>query len=263
MNEKLIFEGKKYSKKELANKFGIKYGTFITKLSRGWTLEEIKNGYRQNGCSIEIDGIIYKTKKEACDKLNLNYRQLNNKINNKQCGIEIDGIIYKTKKEACDKLNLNYRQLNNKINNKQVNDKIQYTINGNTFYSKKEIADFYHINYHSFLNKLSLGWTIYQIVGVESPPNKIDLNEINLEELSSINNIDKNIIISRLKKGYTLEKAIKPIDKQKSSIICDNKLFYSITEMAKFYNVPVKLIYNRLSIGWTPEEAVEIKKRKR
>lgn len=267
-NDFLEYKGKKYSKKELANLFGIKYGTFIAKLSRGWTLEEIENGYRNNSYTIEINGIKYKSKKDACDKLGISYRQLNNKLNNINTKynkkITINGITYKSKKEAKEKLNCSTYTLNKLINNQISNvEKVKYIIDNKEFSSKKDIAKHYNINYDTFLNKLNLGWTIEQVIGLENPPEKIDINKINIDKLSKENNIDKETIIKKLKKGYVLEKAIMPFNNKNIKITCNGSKFNSIAEMAKYYKKPVKLIYNRLNIGWTPEEAVELIKRKK
>lgn len=263
MNNLMEFNGKKYSKKELANLFNIKYGTFIARLERGWSLDEIANGYRENSYGVEIDGVKYKSKREACDKLNISYRQLNNKLNNIKTNynikITIDGVTYNSKKEAKEKLQCSSYKLNKLINNQTSNlNKSKYKINNKEFNSKKEIAEYYNINYTTFLNKINLGWTIEQIIGIENPPEKVDINNINIDELAKENNIDKDIIIKKIKKGYTLEKAVKPFNNKSVKVICDDKIFNSIAEMAKFYNKPVKLVYNRLNIGWSPEQAVEL-----
>ena len=124
MNDKILYKGKEYTKKELACKFQIKYGTFISKLARGWTLEEIEsNCHSSKGHGIEINGIKYSSKKEACDKLNLTYRELNRLINNKSKrdnSIEINGTKYVSKREAKQKLNCSSYTLNKLINNETL-----------------------------------------------------------------------------------------------------------------------------------------------
>ena len=51
---------------------------------QGWTLEEIENNcHLSKGYGIEINGVKYSSKKQACDELNLTYRELNRLINNK------------------------------------------------------------------------------------------------------------------------------------------------------------------------------------
>lgn len=269
MNEKIVWNGKQYTKKELAEKFNVKYGTFIAKLSRGWTLEEIKNNYRQDGYGIDIDGVHYKSKKEACEKLNLSYRQLNNVINNIKTsnGVTIDGIHYKSKKEACQKLDISIYTLNKIINNKasysddnKLNNK-KIIIDGKEFNSKKEVANFYNINYNSFLNKITMGWSIEQIIGIDQPPEKVSLSEEEINKLSKQYNIDKDILIKKIKKGYTLDKILNNSKNKNNKINCNGIDFNSIAEMCRYYNKPVKLVYNRLNIGWTLEQAVDIEER--
>ena len=268
MNDKILYKGKEYTKKELACKFQIKYGTFIAKLARGWTLEEIEsNCHSSKGYGIEINGIKYSSKKEACDKLNLTYRELNRLINNKSKrdnSIEINGTKYVSKREAKQKLNCSSYTLNKLINNEieitEIKEK-KYIIDNKEFNTKKEIAEYYHKNYNSFLNKLNLGWTIEQIVGLEKEPEKININNIDLDKLSKENNISKDIIVKKIKRGYTLEKALQPLKNINNIIVCNGIQFNSKAELADYYNKPRELIYNRLNIGWSPEEAVELKKR--
>ena len=266
MNDKILYKGKEYTKKELACKFQIKYGTFIVKLTRGWTLEEIENNcHLSKGYGIEINGVKYSSKKQACDELNLTYRELNRLINNKpkrDNSIEINGIKYSSKREAKEKLKCSSYTLN-KLINQEITEirKELYIIDNKEFTTKKEIANYYNKNYGSFLNKLKLGWTIEQIVGLEKEPEKININDIDLDKLSKENNISKDIIIKKIKRGYTLEKALQPLKNINNIIVCNGIQFNSKAELADYYNKSRELIYNRLNIGWSPEEAVELKKR--
>lgn len=264
MADKLIYNGKEYTKKELANLFGMKYNTFIKKLMRGWTLEEIETGCHNDGYGIIIDNVPYKSKKEACKLLGKSYQEIDRLINNIELkqSVIINGIKYKSKTDASKKLQVSTHIINKilegEIDIEDIQPNFEYKIDDKTFYSKKEIAEYYHKNYSSFLNKINLGWTIEQICGLQSPPPKINIKELNLSQLSKQSGIPKDIIITKLKRGYTLEKSLMPLKTNHITIKCQDKSFNSVAEMSKFYNKPIPLIYNRLNIGWTPEEAVEL-----
>lgn len=83
------------------------------------------------------------------------------------------------------------------------------------------------------------------------------INYKHISELAKELNLDYKLIIGRIHRGWSLEKAIEtPINKNKKIIKHKNKE-YSIKELSNKTNLSYKCIQNRLSQGWSIEKILE------
>ena len=73
--------------------------------------------------------------------------------------------------------------------------------------------------------------------------------------------------MNRLHKGWTLEEAFELVKRdgvKGTEITVEGKTFISIAEAARYYNLNVYMVSQRLNIlGWSIEEAFELVPRKR
>jgi transcriptional regulator with XRE-family HTH domain len=124
--------------------------------------------------------------------------------------------------------------------------------------------------------RIKAGWRIEQVFEIEPPPERKPTVQRELivqgKVFSSVKQAAEEFKIpianvrARLALGWTAEEALelterikerKPRDYDKK-ILCEGREFPSIGKFAEAYRLPYKLVYKRLRLGWSPEQAVEL-----
>jgi len=159
------FRGKNYnSKYEIALEYGQDPSLFYNRLNRGWTMDEILNGVRDERV-IEFNGKTYRSKNAAAKDNHMSIGKFNRIYNSgkRTSEICIDGVYYNTKSEAMKKLKITRTQLSqileeqedNKheeigriiIFDKKLNKKI-------SFINERSLCNYYNFNFNEFLELL-------------------------------------------------------------------------------------------------------------
>jgi len=149
------------------------------------------------------------------------------------------------------------------------------TIAGILYSTMKEAADAYDINEFNLRRRLSKGWTAEETVGLVDRPrtskrNKaVKINDIvypSQEEACRTFGVSSAMVISRIKRGWTIEEAygvIKRLPKQNRPITVDGLSFNSVKEAAQYFRVRSDATLARIKRGWSPEEAFGVRRRQR
>ena len=182
---------------------------------------------------------------------------------------------FKSRKEACEYYNLNYKKVSNRLKQGwsieeafelvERNNKCKpVIINGELFISLAEACRCYNIDYGLVRTRINLGWSLQKIFNnLGKSSNAIPVT-VKGKHFNSINEACEyydayyNIVSSRLKKGWFLEEAIFTpilIELKGNNIVIDGKEFISIAQACRYYDISCNKVYNRLADGWSIEEA--------
>lgn len=138
----------------------------------------------------------------------------------------------------------------------------------------KEAEKIYQIKQEVIAKRLRSGWTNRQAVGLDAPrrPGAKTLN-INDEAFESIShaarsfNLDKHLLSSRLKAGWTPEQAVGISPSgihghgMPKELIVNGIKFESIKDAAKAHGLSYSKVKQRLRYGWPTDQALELEPR--
>ena len=144
-----------------------------------------------------------------------------------------------------------------------------------TFPNLRAAARSHGINEGTVRSRLALGWTVEQAFGLETAPNlrakqkgvqvEIDGHQYdNLGQLAASMGISNGKIGRRLRAGWTLKQAIdrepppQPQEVEGTEIVIQGKNYISIAEAARALGIDYNLARNRISLGWSPEQATDL-----
>ena len=150
-----------------------------------------------------------------------------------------------------------------------------FILNGVAYPSMTEVANAYDLSIQKLSRRLKSGWSLSQAVELEPPPPREknpasksvstkDGDFPSMKAAATYYGVNVANVRARLKLGWSIEEALeiclrqevtKPKDSWKE-IQCENQLFRSIGKFAEYYNLKYRLVYKRLRLGWTPEQAV-------
>ena len=199
---------------------------------------------------ITIEGKTFNSVTEAAKYYNLNCSTVYNRLNRGGWSIE----------EAFELVDIE----DSKKKAKEI------TVEGKTFDSIAEAAKYYNLAPGTVNTRLNKGWSIEEAFGLVERKNEsfkpITVNGRTFESIAEAcryYNLKDNTVCARLKKGYSIDEAFKPLNKKvmRKEITLEGKTFKSIREAAKYYNMAEDLISTRLRHGWSIEEAFELKYR--
>ena len=138
-----------YSYKELCKLYKINYSTFMSRIYRGWNLQDAVYGrIPKNWKPIRFKNITFKSNKEMCEYFNVPYSSFKDKI--KQGYSIINAMEDLTK-------NLNYH-------NKQCERTITVIYQGNIYSNMKIFCDEFNINYKAFQQRHRRGHSLDECI---------------------------------------------------------------------------------------------------
>ena len=148
------------------------------------------------------------------------------------------------------------------------------TVQNRYFKTLTSASLFYNLTIAKVSRRLKAGWSIDQTFDLEPPP----IREPSCKKTITVDNItypsiqaaadhfglSRHLVGARLKLGWNLKevfgiierKTIKTPMKHYRAIECYGTSFTSIGKLAKHYELPYKLVYKRLRLNWSPEQAV-------
>lgn len=152
------------------------------------------------------------------------------------------------------------------------------TIDGKTFDSLTEACRYYNVeNHYSIIRyRLRNGFTPEEAFGTKGFKNtgkkgvKIILEGktfISRTEACKYYGLNRDKVKMRLRRGWSLEEAFELADrntyrKTAHEIELNGKKFKSKAAACRYYNLDRQLVYSRLNLGWSLEEAYGLKNRK-
>lgn len=152
--------------------------------------------------------------------------------------------------------------------------KKRVTVEGTDYPNVRAAAEVYGLAHGNVTRRLLHGWTIEQAFELEPPPQRKAPNATKLvTEKGVFNSIRdaanaygllESTLSKRLRLGWSDKQAVgdeqPPIKRtgRGKRIICENKIYPSINELADAYGVNRVRTRKRLLGGWTPEEAVDV-----
>lgn len=158
-----------------------------------------------------------------------------------------------------------------------------YEVDGKKYYGMQALADAYGASAHNLRWRILRSpepWTIKQALGLEAPPpfdplrnfNKVTVNGKSFKSCAAAARkygIDIKKFRHRLWKGWSPEEALeiqpreKPFtDPQAKQITVQGKTFRSIRKAAEHYGINCYSVYQRITYGWTVEQALQLEPRK-
>jgi len=152
----------------------------------------------------------------------------------------------------------------------------QISIEGKKYASLTAAACAYGLSIGNVSRRLKSGWSIEQAFDLSPPPERkpttnrkvsvLDQNFDSIKEAAKHYGISIATLRGRLSIGWTLEEALELVERtaeRKPSshyreIDCAGLTFTSIGKLAEHYGLPYKLVYKRIRLNWSPEQAVEL-----
>ena len=150
--------------------------------------------------------------------------------------------------------------------------------NGEEYASLKDLADAFGFPKEKVTRRISeWGWTPEQAVELESRPKRKGHNARRIitakgifesvREASAFFGIEEGTLASRLRKGWSDDEACELVTRRivkkqhpaAKTIECQGEKYSSIGELADAYGLAYRLVYKRLRLNWTPEQAVGLK----
>lgn len=150
----------------------------------------------------------------------------------------------------------------------------QITIKGKKYSSLTEAASAYGLSIGKVSRRLKSGWSLEQAFNLSLPPERKPTTNRKVTVLGktfdSIKEAAKHYGISidklrgRLAIGWSLEEALELVERSHErkplshyrEIECAGIKFTSIGKLAEHYGLPYKLVYKRIRLNWSPEQAV-------
>lgn len=149
------------------------------------------------------------------------------------------------------------------------------TVRGKRYESLSQACAYYHLNSQNVRQRLKKGWSVEEAFELVKRKRNVNGKEITVnsrtfettKEACKYFNLNYNAVMNRLHKGWTLEEAFELVKRdgvKGTEITVEGKTFISIAEAARYYNLNVYMVSQRLNIlGWSIEEAFELVPRKR
>lgn len=147
------------------------------------------------------------------------------------------------------------------------------TVNGITFPSLRQAAEHYGQHYGNAVRRVRAGWTPGEALGLMPHKRKM-LHQgkqlvtsagtfRTMQEAAEHFGIDYGTLQRRIELGWTPDQAVGLEEHSKparaiNQIICDGKIYPNAWALARAYGKGEKLVAKRITLGWTPEQAVEI-----
>lgn len=154
----------------------------------------------------------------------------------------------------------------------------EVVVGGKYFNSVEEACKAYNLECSKIKMKLNNGWSYDEAFGLVEKNNRsheyLDVYTINGVEYSSIKEactcigINYNTVIKRLSRGWSFDEAFGIVHRNKRGgvgkpLVIKGIRFNSRLEAAEHYGVDISSLYTRVNLGWSVEEALGIKDRKR
>jgi hypothetical protein len=152
--------------------------------------------------------------------------------------------------------------------------KVSITVAGITFSSMREAAAHFKQHYGNVARRIKSGWSYAEALGLEPHKKKIPSRGISLRtsvatfdsirDASEHFGIEEGTIHKRLAMGWTPDQAVGLAEHRKSprrtkEITCAEKCYPNSWSLARAFGKKEKLVAKRLLLGWTPEQAVELR----
>ena len=268
--------------------YKLNYSTTYNKLKKGKTIKEIKQ--IKNIKITDHLGKEYASIQEMCDSYNINYHTYRNRIirgisqeealngNFKNHAIkeitDFQGITHKSVKTMCEYYGVKYNTYRqNLLRGKTEKEALTggrknnpyYDHKGNKYDTKAEMCKQYGLNATTYMNRIKKGWSVEK--ALTTKPNESKEYYVT-DHLGNVFNTQKemcdawNILIntyrSRIKKGWSIEKALTTPLNQPKKQITDHlgNEFLSISKMCEFHNININVYNARLKLGWTQKKAL-------
>lgn len=150
------------------------------------------------------------------------------------------------------------------------------SIQGKQYKSLTAAADAFGLSIGMVSRRMKAGWSIEQAVNLSpAPERKATTNKsitVSGQEFESIKEaalyyrVDVKNVRARLALGWKPEEALELVDRlnirkpssHHRTIKCEEHTFPSIGKLAEHYGLPYKLVYKRIRLNWSPEQAVGV-----
>jgi hypothetical protein len=143
---------------------------------------------------------------------------------------------------------------------------------GRRFASITEAAAHYGMHATTIARRLRNGWTLEQVFGLAKRKRFATYShEVRTSRgtFSSIKaaaaefGMNPGTVQARLAKGWTPDEAVGIVARSRSRrstkpIVCAGEKYQSLAMLADAHDIKLKLVWRRLNLGWTPEQAVGI-----
>lgn len=147
-------------------------------------------------------------------------------------------------------------------------------INGEIFHSRKAVAERFNIPESTVLYRIREGWSLQQVVGISSPPEKDYSNIVGKPTKTVVDGISFNsireaaqhfcvnyrVVLHRLRIGWTTREALG-LDTRKAhgnAITVEGVEYHSVSAAARAYGLERGVVAKRLREGLCPEKAFEV-----
>jgi len=242
----------RYSSLEnMCKAYGIAREAFMSRINNGWSLEDaLTTPIRSKSKfeSIDHTGKEYNSLDEMCKHYNISKATLYARLNR---GMSLE-----------DALTIPV----DKIGIKDYRDP-----SGNTYNNIVEICNAYGISKSTVYLRLHKGMSLEDALTL--PVDKIGIKDYrdpsgntynNIDEICNAYGISKSTVYLRLRKGMSLEDAIKtPV---RNVVGCRDHLgnkYNNVEEMCKYYNISKSALYERINKGMSLEDALTLPVRKK
>lgn len=230
--------------RDICNEYDIKCSTFISRLSRGWSLKKALTTKVVHNCNTAKDhlGNTFPSTRSMCMHYNIQPSTFNDHLKR---GWSLEKAL---------SFNVLYK-----------NRQLIFDHTGNSFDRIKAMCDYYDVNITTYQRRMRMGWSledtlltpIYQCKKSLQESEFLDHNGnifTSLTELLSFYNVSNELYSWGRKKGYTLEQCLLG----KVNLVYDhlNKPYTSVTEMCKFHSIKRTTFIERRRRGYTLEEAL-------
>lgn len=153
-----------------------------------------------------------------------------------------------------------------------------YEIDGKKYYGCGDLAENFSVSVHNIRYRLlRSNWTIRQAVGLDKPPEKKPTtsssvcfgknNFDSIKEACDYFGITTNAYFSRKRCGWSDEETFEIVSRKQPYTRTDTQIFVfgrnfrSISKAAEHYGLTPNCVTQRISNGWTTEQALGLSKR--
>lgn len=153
-----------------------------------------------------------------------------------------------------------------------------YEIDGKKYYGCGDLAESFSVSVHNIRHRLlRSNWSVRQAVGLDKPPERkptvsspisFGKNNFNsIREACDYFGVTANTYFSRKRYGWSDEEAFgviprsKPNNRTGTQIVVSGRNFCSISKAAEYYGLTPNCVIQRISNGWTTEQALGLSKR--
>lgn len=254
----LTYKGEHFkTKKAIAEKYGIKLGTFYARVGRGLTIAQaVELNGENRAIEVEYDGTKYPSINNLARSFNIRPEYIYGRLKK---GMSINEAVDEAL-ELIEKKKLNSNLRVQSSQSKQGT----YKIWNNYYNSEEEIANEFSLPYDLINKEMSNNEIEQAIISHMKPRVKADYRKLgNIGALAKHYGLQPDNVYQRLKIGWELTEAlVVPVRKRYgNSVVYDGRKFVSRADLANFYNVDFNYISpmsKRLGITWM--ESFEIVK---